>query len=394
MRNGRHRLTRAGVLFFVALVLAGCGSPLAPAASSGAITIGISVPTTGASAGLIQSYLKGVDLALEAVNSSGVNGRQLKTTVEDNACNPTEGANSTSKLVALDPKPVAIVGLFCSSATVAAMPIIERGQVPLLVDVAATPSITENAGVGGNKWVFRWGGSDDTFAIASIKYLHEQTPLRRISIVAGSDEYGQGGSLAVQKAVKAYPDIEVLSTDTVDLTGSADYSSVWTRVKSLKPDAVVVWFTAVPGSINVLNQYGAAGLADVPIIGRPNTDPATLDVFKRYDLKGNSAFHYSLLAETPENQQFRQTWQQKFGSADGAEFGAYGYQAIQLLTQALKNARQVTPAGVRDALEAIDYGPSLLGGRIKFDDHHQAHNNIVLLRMDRGDLSLLGLVPS
>ena len=59
----------------------------------------------------------GVDLALEAVNSSGVNGRQLKTTVEDNACNPTEGANSTSKLVALDPKPVAIVGLFCSSAT-------------------------------------------------------------------------------------------------------------------------------------------------------------------------------------------------------------------------------------------------------------------------------------
>ena len=48
-----------------------------------------------------------------------------------------------------------LLGDLCSGATLALMPVIEKAEKPMIVSICTLPEITQKAGAGGNKWVFR-----------------------------------------------------------------------------------------------------------------------------------------------------------------------------------------------------------------------------------------------
>src|SRR5260221_11981512 len=119
-------------------------------AQQGPIVIGVSTPTTGPLATASEWEMWGVDLALEEINAAGgLLGRKVEIMVLDNKCNPSEGVNVANKLV--EAKVVAIIGSHCSSAHLAAMPIVKEAKVPMVTGTASNPQITPLFGSGANE---------------------------------------------------------------------------------------------------------------------------------------------------------------------------------------------------------------------------------------------------
>jgi len=66
------------------------------------ILLGMSSPQTGGAAYLGQHQRWGAELAIEEINGNGgVLGRPLELRVQDNQCNPSQGAASAEQLLAV-----------------------------------------------------------------------------------------------------------------------------------------------------------------------------------------------------------------------------------------------------------------------------------------------------
>lgn len=347
---------------------AGNGSSAQASQSTAPIVIGLTTPLAASSGGYGVPIEAGLKLYINKVNASGgVHGRKIVVNVQDNACTSSGGVTSVEKLLSSSPEPVAILGGFCSDSTAAAVPIIQRAQVPLLIDGAAATDITAKAGVGGDPWLFRWVDDNEVVADATIQNLKAHG-LTKIAIVADSMSYGRDGASSLQAAAKA-DGVQVLSTDLVDLT-SPDFSSILARLQSEKPQAVALWLTTAQ---TFYDQYGQSGLRSTPLAGQVDM---TQKAIATDGLTGWDTYQYSNGINTPQNKQFLAAW-----SADGQQvantFEGYdGYEAGKVIAAALDAAKSYTPSGVQSALENLNLGPTLAGGRIQFDDHGQAHDNI------------------
>src|SRR4051812_13816118 len=93
---------------------------------------------------------QGIDLAIEEINKSGVNGYKLEVQYEDSACSPLPATQAAKRLLE-QYKPHIALGEECSDATLAIMPLMEQAKVPLLNAGSSSIKITDP----GNPWIFR-----------------------------------------------------------------------------------------------------------------------------------------------------------------------------------------------------------------------------------------------
>jgi branched-chain amino acid transport system substrate-binding protein len=93
---------------------------------------------------------QGIELAVEGLNKTGVNGYKLEVQYEDSACSPLPATQAAKRL--LDQyKPQVVLGEECSDATLAIMPLMEQAKVPLLNAGSSSIKVTDP----GNPWTFR-----------------------------------------------------------------------------------------------------------------------------------------------------------------------------------------------------------------------------------------------
>src|SRR5262245_2494787 len=114
------------------------------------IKIGGLFPMSGPGAYFGAQDKQGIDLAIEQINKTGVNGYKLEVQYEDSACSPLPATQAAKRL--LDQyKPHVVIGEECSDATLAVMPVMEQAKVPLLNAGSSSIRVTEP----GNPWTFR-----------------------------------------------------------------------------------------------------------------------------------------------------------------------------------------------------------------------------------------------
>lgn len=342
-----------------------------------AIPIGMSSPQTGGAAFLGQHQRQGAELAVAEINEAGgVLGRPLELKVQDNQCNATQGVASADQLINVG-KVVAMIGGLCSSVTLAIMPVIERAQVPLVVDISTNPTITQMAGVGGNIWTFRINPSDAGLAAALGNYLAVKGAYKRVAFVGEDSDYGRGGSDALKAALEKHG-ITIGTTDFF-AQGTADFASVIARLGSDKPDAIALYAVGAD-ELNFLRQFRASGIA-IPITGRIELSDLQGSLIDAGALDGaTSVFPYAPGIDTEGNKSFVEKFTTSFGEAPNYQ-SFEGYEAIKVLADAIVRAGSVEPAAIRDALVTTSY-KSLLDETIAFDDHNQAHNKAVIQRVD------------
>lgn len=378
---------RIRILVFVLLLLAAFASFAQAQDDVEPIKIGLYAPMTGPIAFLGEGFQYGATMAIEDLGGE-IGGIPLELVVVDNKCNPTDAVNAVRQLIEVEEVHV-ILGGGCSSATVAAQPIIAEGGTPAVSATSTNPTIYDGMGVGGNIWQFRINPDDLIMAHAFSRQIAAE--VQRISLVAENTDFGRG-ALAAYKPLFEELGVEIVTEDYFDL-GTTDYRPALTRIRAARPEALLVVMTERDGSV-FMRQLREVGI-DVPIYSRGSlTSPLFLQFTEDDPTIGEGVIEFSFWAAglDPEHDaRFLERWGTPNSPHRGMSYYAVYYVIAEAIRTALEENGEVTREGIRDALDNLSVETPI--GLIEFDDHNQAYPFGTLQTIRDGQTVFLGTVP-
>jgi branched-chain amino acid transport system substrate-binding protein len=369
-------------LLIVSLVIAGFVS----AATAGEpIRIGVTVMQSGANTALGQDFTEGTTMAVEEINArGGVLGRPLRLYYVDDAGDPATAINAVGKLIDLD-KVSAIIGPSSSGVVLAVMPIVDRSGIPMLITGATNFKITEQAGAGGNKWVFRLNIDDSVMATALSDVISKE--VKSVVIVAANNDYGRGAAGFFQKRL-GQNGTKVTSIEYYT-NGQADYRPMLTKIKGDKPEGMVVVADA-PDAAPMAMQATELGFTNLKVYGRGTVvTPEFLRLTKDPKI-WNGAKEANRWA--PAGSELEQRYRTRWGR-EPRVLAVLPYYGIVVLAEAIKMAGSDDRTAVRDALIKINMNiPEI--GPVKFDANHQAHHDMFITQWDNGTVKAVSRQPT
>ena len=228
-------------------VLAGVAVATHGGAADKVVKIGITLPLTGADAEDATLIKYGALLAIEEANAKGgVVGYKIEPVVYDSGTatagqyDPAQAATNTKKLVS-DPLVVANVGPQMSGEGKAMAPILSEADLPTVTPSSTNPDITNPAFAGqfkpkGRAIYFRTVTTDAFQGPNMANYMAQMLKIKSVYVLDDSGAYGVGIADAYQRQAEKLG-IKVLGRDQLN-PKAADYTTVLTKIKALKPDAV------------------------------------------------------------------------------------------------------------------------------------------------------------
>jgi branched-chain amino acid transport system substrate-binding protein len=349
--------------------------PVAALAQKEPVRIGVIQPLTGSVAYNGTSDVNGSRLAVEERNrKGGVLGRMVELVIEDGQCKPANSVNAAEKLIQKDKVPV-ISGAFCSSSTMAVMPVVEKNRVPLVTGVSSMAGLTER----GNRWFFRATETDALLAKSFAKILVNNLNLKTIAYIGVNDDWGRGGVDEFSKQIEALGGKTVLK-EYFD-HGTTDFYTLLTRLRATQPDGIFVAAETQDGSLLVKQMKELGVQSKVFGVG----SWATNDFVKLAGAAAEgiyAAVPYAATMDTARNRGFVNAYQAKHNEFPG-KYAAAGYNSINIIMDAIERAGSTDAEKIRDALVKTDYeGPN---GRFRFDPKGQAYGfTVVLVQLKAG----------
>jgi branched-chain amino acid transport system substrate-binding protein len=390
MRHWLHALTLVALLGSIATAsaIAATSTPKADP-----IVFGMATPLSGPLTFNGTQEVNGAKLAVAQLNAKGgVLGRQINLTVEDDACNPTDAITAGNKLIGQHPS--LIFGFHCSSATLAAMQLVQQARIPLINSISTNPGIAGGSGVGGNKWVFTLTPTDATFATALVRFFKLQK-VHSIAIVAENTDYGRGGAEAMRVRAKAFG-LDVTSTNYYT-QGTNDFSSLLAGIKSQRPDRIVYWGLGADDA-NFARQFAQNFQGSGTLLsGRPQLAGPDLPIVQSGALeKATTVAQYDSHINTPANKKFVAAYTKEYGAAPIIQ-SFEGYQEVMLAAAAIKAAKSASPAAIRNALAKIKFQSMMAPAKqatLHFDKYQQAHDRAAISMARGGKVVLQALLST
>jgi branched-chain amino acid transport system substrate-binding protein len=317
----RHILVLASALIAATLLIscgaAGGGEPAACKTDAGGcavikagetIKIGMGAPMTGDNAAFGQDISQAAKIAVS--DAGKLNGIAFELVAEDDGGTPEGGAAVANKFVA-DPNVVAIAGHIFSGATLAAMPIYEAANIPMMSPSATNPPLTAQGSKVFNRCVF----TDAAQGKFAATYLFNNLKITKLAIVHDGQAYGQGLAQVVNDEFTALGG-EVVAFEAIT-PGESDYSAVLADLAAKSPQALYFGGYTAEGVV-VVNQMKQSGLEGVLFFGDDGTYGQ--DFLDRTGANGEGAYSTSLI---PPASDARATF-------DAAYLAAYGQPAGKL----------------------------------------------------------------
>jgi branched-chain amino acid transport system substrate-binding protein len=338
------------------------------------IKIGLYGPMTGPLAFLGEGFDMGIQLAIEHLGNE-IAGHPIEYVVADNKCNPTDAVNAVRKLIEED-QVDAIIGGGCSSATVAALPIIAEGKTPAVSATSTTPSIYNQMGAGGNEYAFRINPDDLIMAQGYAEYIVESSEIDSISLVAENTDFGRG-AIDAYKPIFGELGVEISTEDYFDL-GTADFRPALTRMRASQPGAVLIVMTENDCAA-FMRQYREVGVeADVYSRGAC-ASPLFVELTEDAPEAAAGIIEFAFFSELqdPElNEQFTARWDTPLtGHRMGGYYALY-HTLAPAIEKVVADGDKVNRETIRAALETLDVETP--AGPITFDEHNQAYPDGVL----------------
>ncbi|MEM3105101.1 MAG: ABC transporter substrate-binding protein, partial [Candidatus Bathyarchaeia archaeon] len=194
------------------------------------IKIGCIMSLTGLLGPMGANIVKGVQLAVDEVNSKGgIAGRRIVLIVEDDATDATRGLEALKKLVEMDGCQI-VIGPMASGVLRAMGSYANEHKVVLISPTATAPYITTEF---PDDYIFRTVGSD-TLQGKALGELLVEKGASRIVVLVMNNPYGVG---VMQEAGKVLG-TRVIKTITYD-PAKVDFTTELQMVKDLKPDGVL-----------------------------------------------------------------------------------------------------------------------------------------------------------
>ncbi len=288
------------------------------------------------------------NMIMEEINKAGgINGHPVELIILDNESDETKSKLAVKKLI--DQGVLAVIGCSQSGTTMAMLETIKTAQVPL-VSAAASIKIVEP--VAERTWVFKTAQSDSLVTEKITAYLKAKG-LTKIAFASMNNAYGDSGQQEFTKAAEK-AGITILAKEKFG-PDDTDMTPQLTKIKKLKPQAVICW--AIPPSASIFTKnYRELGLA-MPLIhshGIGNQTFITLagDAANGVIFPVGKLLVAENLAATDPQKSVLVDYATKFEAKYKARntFGGHAWDALKIVLAALEKAGP-DKAKIRDEIE-------------------------------------------
>lgn len=313
--------------------------------AQGPIRIGWYGALTGPTATFGVATRDGVFFAAEQINAAGgLLGRQVRIIAEDDQGRPEESAQVVTKLITSD-EVVAVIGQNTSGNSLAAAPIAQANETPMVSPSSTNPDVTKK----GN-YIFRACFTDPLQGKALADFTKKTLGLSRVAVfVDVKSDYSVGLAKVFEDRLRELGGTVVSKQSYA--AGDNDFRSQLTTIRAAGPQAIFIpgYYTDA-GQIAI--QARDLGLR-VPLIGGDGWESPKLLEIGGAALDGSFyAATVSLASPDPAVQKFVQEWKARRKS-DPEGLNALGYDSLMLVAEAIRNAKSVEGPAVRDQLAAI-----------------------------------------
>ncbi|MCC6609520.1 MAG: ABC transporter substrate-binding protein [Burkholderiales bacterium] len=367
------------------MALAGLGTAPAPGWAQDTIRIGVIQPLSGPVAASGNFVTNGARIGADWINErGGVLGRKFQLFIEDNKSDPKETVTVAEKLIVRD-KVVAIMGAWGSSMTLAAMPVVAKHGVPLLVETSSSIKITKQ----GNPWVFRISPPSEMEAIGLEKVLRDDLKVMNADFLAVNTDWGRGAVTAFGDVMKKYGG-KLHSVDYLDQTATDMYAQL-TKIKNSPADWLLVT-TDVSQIALIMKQAAELGIKKKLLTTGGSSAPNQLITIAGPAAEGS--YHVVIfLPWFPEAmpdpalaKRFVDEWNKRGLPFEGLTESFRGVDAMMTLARAIEIAGKAEPTAIRDALRKVEL--TALNGPIKFDAEGQSQPSIYMIQIRDGKIVL------
>ncbi len=343
------RITKIVAILVLAFTI--CVSGVVKAADEPTIKVGAIFAITGGAANLGGPEKKTAEMLVEKINKDGgVNGKKIELIIKDSGSKP-ENAVSLAKQLIDEDNVLAIIGPSTSGETMAIKNICQEGKT-ILISCAAAEDIVNPVA----SYVFKVPQKDSD-AARRIYQVMKAKGIKRIGVITSNDGYGVAGgkqmaNLAAENGVTIAIS-EAYDKQETDLTG------ILTKVKGQDVNAVVNW-SIVPAQSLVAKNMKQIGL-DVPLFQSSGFGNI------KYVQAGGEAANGTIFPcgrllvadELPDSHPqkkvlmgYKKDYESRF-KEDASTFGGHAYDALLILTEAIKKANSTDREKVRDAMENL-----------------------------------------
>lgn len=372
-------LVLVAVLF--AFGILGCGQdtadPVDEGEFEGEVLIGIMVPTTGSEANDGKDMENAILLAVSEINAAGgLLGHKVVTTTGDDGCDPSMATAAASKLVSEEV--VALVGGYCSGATLPTLKIYGDAGIPFVIAAAnATTLIDENPG-----WAFMINSTGDAQAEKAVEWF-EYLGAKTIALVDDGTAFSADlkAQTKSQWEEKGY---QVVTEDTI-VRGELDFSALVTKIVAANPDGVY-WTAYQAEGGPLIRQLREGGYDGDIIVGDGSSSNEILDLAGPLS-EGVYCTAPPVVDFLPAAQSFIQGYKAMFPREPGA-YAGLSYDAANLLFDAIKRAGSFDSADIKAALAETQQFEGLTGTVIFTSRNTLARNNFVILEAKGGKWNL------
>ncbi len=328
---------------------AGIGLALAGQAWAGEpIPIGALYNVTGGMASIDGPSLNGARLAAKQINEAGgVLGHPISLRAIDTKTDQQETAKAAQRL--LSEGVVAAIGFSDTTFVMAAAPLFQEAGVPFVTSGATHPKLPE--WVGDYMFMVPFGDDDQSYAIAD--YAYDRLGVRRVVVwTDNSMDFTKALSAFFKERFTARGG-EVVAEDFF-MMGDKDFSAQIARLQAVDPAPDAVFIAAVPSEAGLtVKQIREAGLT-LPIISGDGFDTELVVEVPGEQLADRVYFstHTFRADDRPEVLAFIEAYRKEYGRDPENAFAALGYDALNLVADAIRRAGSTDPKAIRDALAA------------------------------------------
>ena len=278
----------------------------------------------------------------------------LEMKSEDDAADPKTATTVAQKLV--DEGVAGMIGHLNSGATIPASRIYAEAGIPQISPSATAVAYTAS----GYKTAYRVMTNDAQQGSVLGNFAVTKLGAKKIAIIDDRTAYGQGLADEVEKAAKAAGGEVVAREYTSDR--ATDFMAILTSIKGKAPD--LVFFGGMdPQAAPMARQMKQLGMSAKFLGGDGAQTPKFIELAGA-DAEGAIASNPGLpLDVMPGGAAFKTKFEAKYGKIQN--YAPYAYDAMYVLTEAMKRANSSDPAKYLAELPKTDFQG--VTGRVRFD---------------------------
>lgn len=307
-------------------------------------------------------YGEGLQMAIDEVNAAGgVGGRKLRLARFDDRESINQG-RIVAQQIADDPSVVAVIGHLQSYITVQTAGVYNQAGLVLVAPTATDPKLTQL----GYPRVFRATFTDGSVGRQLAELVASQQK-KNVAVYYIRNDYGRNVANAFEERARQLG-LAVQARNSYDPSEQASertFDQVLTEWKSMNLDAILL-AGEVPSAAIFVAQARKMGI-DLPIFGGDAMSSPALMAVAGAAAEGTMVASYFNPDEPrPEVTRFNAAFTAKFGAPPDAG-SALGYDCVQLLAHAMKEAKSAAPEDVARVLHGLK-GWQGVTGVYSFDD--------------------------